>query len=458
MSNKFLIDISKVLTSNIIVLLVGIVNGFIVPKFLGIGEYAALKTYSLYASYVGILHLGFIDGIYLKYGGFDTGTIRKEELKSELLFLICIESIIVLLSCCVAIIIDDWILIAVSLVILPTNLITFFNFYYQATGSFSKYAKINSVVPILKLIFVIFAISIIRVKRAEIFVAILVIIPVGISVALLIKQLFIFYGTSADKIFSIKNFQLIQIGVFILAGNLATTLFFSMDRWFIKILLDTESFAMYAFAISMLSLIMIFVNSVAMVFYPMFVKMHTNELLVENISKVVLSIGAISIGGYFVLDFIVSKFLSEYVNSIIIIQYLFLALPAIAVIKTLYVNLYKAKKIERFYAKKVLIMVICSILLNGVAVIINKSNISIAIATTIAFYIWLVASSNDFNGSELKLKDLFFLGFIIIAFILVNRFMSNAVMELIIYEVIAISCCFGFYNENMKYLARRQNN
>ena len=77
-------DIASVSSSNVINLLIGIITGFLVPAFLSLDQYAYLKTFTLYIGFVGILHFGFIDGLYIKYGG------RKEkELDKGILTLQC---------------------------------------------------------------------------------------------------------------------------------------------------------------------------------------------------------------------------------------------------------------------------------------------------------------------------------------------------------------------------------
>lgn len=61
--------LAQVLFANIIFLLVGIVSNFLLPKYLSIESYSYIKTYALYISYAGFFHLGYNDGMYLKYGG-----------------------------------------------------------------------------------------------------------------------------------------------------------------------------------------------------------------------------------------------------------------------------------------------------------------------------------------------------------------------------------------------------
>ena len=64
-------NIIKIFSVNFLSMISSIVIGFIVPAVLSIEAYSNVKTYAFYISYVGCLHLGFVDGMYMKYGGKD---------------------------------------------------------------------------------------------------------------------------------------------------------------------------------------------------------------------------------------------------------------------------------------------------------------------------------------------------------------------------------------------------
>ena len=55
--------------SNIVVLIGGIVTGFLVPLVLGVNEYGYFKIYTLYLTYTSLLHFGFVDGLLLINAG-----------------------------------------------------------------------------------------------------------------------------------------------------------------------------------------------------------------------------------------------------------------------------------------------------------------------------------------------------------------------------------------------------
>lgn len=80
---KYSKGILQVILANVVNLIISVGNGFLLPKFLSVESYAALKTFLLYTSYIGVLHFGYVDGIYMKYGGREISAINIEEFTNE---------------------------------------------------------------------------------------------------------------------------------------------------------------------------------------------------------------------------------------------------------------------------------------------------------------------------------------------------------------------------------------
>ena len=76
-------DFAKVAGSNILLLLASTLNNFVLPIVLSITDYANYKTYILYVGFAGLFHLGYVDGINIKYGGKD---LEKLEITNPSLF------------------------------------------------------------------------------------------------------------------------------------------------------------------------------------------------------------------------------------------------------------------------------------------------------------------------------------------------------------------------------------
>jgi O-antigen/teichoic acid export membrane protein len=225
--------------------------------------------------------------------------------------------------------------------------------------------------------------------------------------------LFLAYSTSnylknekAEQVFSSKNFALIKTGAFIMGGNLLSLLFFSFDRWFVKIFLTTPDFAYYSFAVSMMAVVMLIINSISLTFYPMLAQNKRNKVLLFKLWDALFIVGAYSCVSFFVFKFVILNWLPKYSPSLGIIGITFASLPAITIIKALYVNLFKANKMEVKYFKRVSTMAGTALFLNILAVFIWKTTTAIAIATTLAFFIWLLVSSKDFPEIRLGKKHI----------------------------------------------------
>ena len=157
-------NLLKVFSANFIALIVGIIDGFFIPAFLKIDQYAYLKTYTLYAGYIGIFHFGLLDGIYLKYGGKSKENIDKEALKYEHNFTIIFQLVITSIFLIFAFLKKDLIILTFALSIIPVNMQTYFSFLYQALGEMGTFAKIKIAYPITLLCINLILIFLIRIN------------------------------------------------------------------------------------------------------------------------------------------------------------------------------------------------------------------------------------------------------------------------------------------------------
>lgn len=444
-------DITSVFSSNVINLLIGIITGFLIPAFLSIDQYAYLKTFTLYIGYVGIFHFGFIDGLYIKYGGKREKELDKGMLKGEHSFLLSFQLIVTLFFLLMGIFLKDNILLAFSLVILPTNMQTLFKFLFQALGQFGAYSKIMLITPNLLLIMNLFIIFILKLDNYWPFVVgtllINYIVFIGLEISFLRKE----KGNKASvNIERIKdNFK---VGIFIMIGNLSSILFYSIDRWFVKYLFSVTEFAFYSFAISMMAVINILISSVTMTFYPYLIR-NQDEELYRKIKTYFLILGTIASGGYFAFSFIVMFFLKKYIPSLEIISILFAGFPAIIVINALYVNLYKAQKQERRYFFTVFKMLIVSIIIILIAVLIFKTPQSIAIATTLAFYVWYIYSAKDFKYLSINFNEIIYLCLYLSLFFITTIYLSWWQGAIVYFSSIVL-INFAFYSKEIRDLIR----
>jgi O-antigen/teichoic acid export membrane protein len=402
-------DLARVISANLIKFLIGVVNGFLIPAFLSLDQYAYLKSFTLYVGYVGILHLGFNDGIYLKYGGETKNRIILPALKYEHDFLLRFQLAVTMFFVVLGFLRKDFIVIAFAMTILPTNLQVFFDFFYQAIGEFSVYSKIKVFHPLIQLALNLTVIFIFKLNNY---------LPFVLSYLVSLYLSYFVYELLFRRNFKPTNIQpyknpseirnLFKVGIFIMLGNLSTILIYSLDRWFVKLWLTVESFAYYSFAVSLMAIVNLVISSVAMTFYPYLSRGYTEKLL-NKLKNYFIIVGSVSSISYFILSLIVTVFIPKYDQSLDIISILFAGFPAITVINALYLNLYKANKMERRYLSVAFKILLLSFVLNTFALLIKHNSQAIAIATTATLYIWFFYSSRDFKELQATWKERMFL-------------------------------------------------
>lgn len=440
----------KVFSANFFQLISAILVGFFVPAILDISEYANLKTYSLLVSYIGLLHFGFIDGLYLKYGGNKLEDVNKDVLLGEHIFLLIFELFISIIFVIFSVITKNVILLIFSFSILPYMSSSYFKHIYQATGEFSKFSKIMYIYTISYLALNLFLVFVLRITN-YVFYCLLSIISNLLSV-LVFECKFLRDIKYKPKIELSNIKDIFKSGFILMLGNLAVVLILGIDRWFVKIFLSVEDFAYYSFAVSMFNIITTLVSSIAIIFYNyLFNNLDFKKL--NYIKNILMILGSFASSAFFLLCFIVNIFLSNYINSLEIIAVTFSIFPYMIVINVIINNLYKVMKVERKYLKTVLIVLTISIILNMIFLIISKSVISIAIATFFTMLIWLVYSINDLKVIKLYIRDILYLVLVSSGFFIISSFISSLigfVIYILYITVISVIC----YRDSLLFFVR----
>lgn len=447
-------SIIKILTSNILIAVSSILVGFIVPLKLDIDAYAYLKTYTLYISYVGFFHFGFIDGLYIKYGGKTIEEVDKGVLKNEHRLFIRIQLIATLVFIIISIALKDTIIFLMALSIIPVNTISFHKLFYQATGEFDKFAKVSCT---YSLIYALLNILLVFLTESSNYILFCLVLLFTNGVIFL-KLEYKFYKSykDIDYVRSDDLYKNIKVGFVILLANLSVSLFYGIDRWFIKIGFSNSDFSYYSFAVSMLNIVNLVVTSISVTFYNYLSKGVSKEII-KKLKNYFLLIGG-GVGAiYFVFAFIVNTFIKKYIPSLSIISISFVAYPYMIVINSLYTNLYKSNKNEKHYLKVVIYMVLVAIVYNVIAVIISKGPIFIAAATTLSFMTWYIYSMKDFKYLKISVKEGVYLISIMCSFLIISHvfdYIFGGFVYLLIYVIISYCTlrkdCIELFNSLIK--------
>ncbi len=389
--------------------------------------------------------------MFLNYAGKDYSIIDKRQYKSEIYLLLVTLVSFTGLGLIICTVVNSRIVLLTVLTIIPQCLIASFQALNQAWERFTEYSIINVLPKLLLTISIVVLFFWGHASGNTISVSYSLIVW-GISWFFLIRFWKDTRGEKASKVFSKTNVNTTWNGLLITAGNYINILFHSIDKQFVLTLYSKESFALYTFAMSLQNIMMIFVNSLANPFYPRLAKEDIKREQLERIKELLLAFGIYAGCAFFVVSFIVSKFIQKYSGSLMICAVFFAVFPASAIINVLYINLYKIRKKLKKYIFTLIGMLVIAALANLIVVLINGGYTGIALATMLCYYIWLLYSQIDFDDIRISRKDLFFLaGFMIMYFMAVNLF-QNPIVGFLVYIVVASIWNVFFYKDSIMYL------
>lgn len=410
--------IIQVIIANIINLIISIGNGFLLPKFLSVESYAALKTFLLYTSYIGILHLGYVDGIYIKYGGKMPDIMDAEEFTKDKRVLLLFQLGITLPVTLIAFFVGDSNLLFAAISILPINMVFLFKFIYQATGEFKEYRRITNLSSILIFLLNLFFLFIIKTDRSLWYIGIQVFISfvVWIFYERRNRDAGISNKLSLKEIWTRLN-ENVHLGIVIMLGNFMGIWITSIDRWFVKILYSVADFAYYSFAVTMLRLINVVITAFSVTLYNFFCKKVKSEEIVV-LRRTVLVVGAVIVAIVFPLEFVVQTYLEKYIYAIPIIKALFMAQFMLIEVNAIYLNLYKALNLQKKYLIQMIIITIVAFFLNGAIGYFWDEILAYAVATLLTAFIWLILCQIDLPDYKMTYTEWLYILLTISAYLL----------------------------------------
>lgn len=426
--------IIQIFISNVIFLIFGVLNNLILPKYLSVDSYAMLKTYMLYISYASFLGFGFIEGMFLLYGGKSLEQSSEMEFGDKFKTYLGIELLVVIILLIFGIITKNTIFILSAFGIFITNIVNYFNNYSIAVAEYKLYSVINSFEKISILIFNTVLIFAIKSDNFTSYICVLLLIGILESIYYVyrIKQRSQDIFKGKIKLSQVKSS--ISMGIILMLSNVISSLFSGIDQWFIKMFMNNNAFALYAFAVSLQRLIALLITPIIRVLYNYFCKTSDND-------EVAFLHDALVLWGFFILlitfplNWFIQAWIPKYIDVLKIIPILFCSESLSGIINGIYVNLYRAKKRQNRFLSQIIIITLISILLNGILFFIYKSLISIAIATFLTRLIWKLWCEIDLRGISYALKENLAILLLSISF-LMTSFLENWVMGGILYAVL----------------------
>lgn len=427
--------------ANVINLVFNLITTFILPKYLSVDSYAAIKTYSLYVNFSGLFHFGYIDGMYLKYGGKDLLSLDKRELINNISTMRIFQTVVTAVVVIVGICLRDDIFLMFAVTILPYNMSMYYKSFFQAIGEFDRYGKILNSTTITLFICNIVLLFFVKTDRYIYYLIANALVYLGICFLLEYK------ASRALKVNTLAiSFSILELkgnivsGILLMLGNFASIILTSMDRWFTKFYFDNFAFASYSFAVSAETFLDVAISPISVTLYNYFCK-HDDLAEIEKIRRYVMIFGAFLVSSAFVIGGILKFWLVKYVDAIKVVYILFESQLYFIIIRSVYINLYKARKRQNIYFVKLAIIIVVGFVTNLMAYFIFHNKEGFAIATMVSLLAWLILCQLDFKDVNMSISEIVYLALASITFYCVGV-ISNPILSFFLYIVLILTLSF----------------
>lgn len=327
---NFIRNMSYTIFSNLISLIVSSLVILIIPKLIGIEEYGYWQLFIFYSSYVGFLHFGWNDGIYLRFGGEEYENLDKKLFFSQFIQLFVTQVVIGILIWIASLIFVQDInrtfiiqMIAITTVLVNTRFLFFY--ILQATNRIKEYAWLTMLDRIIY-IFLILLFLLIGIRDYKIMI-------VADLIGKFISLLFSAFACK-DIVFNrINDFYLtisetlenINAGIKLMFANIASTLIIGIVRFGIERTWDVATFGKISLTLSISNMMMLFINAVGIIIFPV-LRRTSQDRLASIYSTIrdflmVLLLGILI--AYYPLKVVMVAWLPQYAESLIYMALVF---------------------------------------------------------------------------------------------------------------------------------------
>lgn len=449
--------------SNLISLMISVLSSFITPVILGHDGYGYYKIFSLYTTYVPLLHIGFIDGILIRNAGKKIEDISFKKFRTYTLFLLIFElflSIVMSIFACLINIpqINREIIIAIAIYSFLLNALTYFQFFSKCIMRFSELASIARLQSFINLFFLLLALYLYKFTAFNVNVTYYM-FYMNFAVFILLCYYLVRYkkiilGERKNLASQFKNIRVFfRVGFAIMISYQITMVMVNADNQFISMFFKVSEYGKYAFAYSLAALLLTVFNAVSSVMLPYMKKVGKSAVVSNHDSNMAVmnAIVFFVIASYYPIAWIVNNFIASYSESV---QYLSVVFPGVGItciVQSYIFNDYiMAKKIKDFCYIS-LANLVFDFAVYYVGFRLSHSTLKIALLSIPLLMIWYLTLEWFMNAeSGVKfIKNFYYLMIMAFAFIVISH-ISNIWISLIAYVITYVAVTLAFYFKTFK--------
>jgi len=375
----------------------GLLTGFLIPKFYTIENYAFYKTFALYLGYVGLVHLGFADGFFVHFGALDYNELPKKTVRA-LIRVFFVWHVVLSLILALLLMQTDmpsdrkicFLFVCFNITIVNFN--NLFSFINQSTKRFkwdSLLRNFQSILSLAAALVVIF----VRLESYIYYISFITAIYLMVFVGHVLKNRELVFGECAPfkETWQLTK-KIVKVGFFIMVSQLMGEVILGFDRLLIDNCMTQTAFAIYSFAVSIISILYGVINSLSKIVYPYLARADKGKLgeYYRILSMVIAFIAGLSMNALFVVDWIVEYFLPDYMESMKVLAFLLPTLIFKILISFLGSNYFKLLGMEKQFSINNFIALFLAVTTDVAALLIFNNVKSIAAASLISFVLWYI--------------------------------------------------------------------
>ena len=317
--------------ANLTSLCISIFMVMFVPKVLSIDDYGLWQLFLFYFSYLGFLHFGWEDGIYLRYAGKNYDELNRKTFAGQFYGIIALQIILaVLVSSIGQILVSDPVkrtaLICAVWLAPFVNFNNLCNFIMQITNQIKDYAKLLLTEQVVFFFAVVFFLLVFHWNEFRYMYYAKLFSVVGISLA----GVYLCRRLLRPRFYSLKQVlaearENLLVGSKLMLANIASMLIIGIVRYGISMGWDVATFGKVSLTLGVSNFLMVFINSVSVVFFPIVKRMDETRranayVAIRNMLDFILFAALI---GYYPLKCILAWWLPKYADSLIYMSVLF---------------------------------------------------------------------------------------------------------------------------------------
>ena len=306
-----------------------VVTTLLVPKILGVEEFAYWQLFVFYTSYVSFFQLGLNDGIYLQHGGESRDAIDKSLIRSEFNVGASYQLVAALIIAGYGLFCESgdrvFVILASSSYLLLSNLSFYISFVFQAMNE-TKIASYSTIVNRgIYLILLLLCIGL-RIEDFEVYVFFyLVAQAITLSYLLWKARDFARVGLLGFRQSARETLRSMKLGVVLTIANVSAQLIMGMSRIVIDHVWGLAAFGQVSLSLSIVNFALVFVSQAAMVLFPAMrsvgrEKMRIHYIRLRDCLGAILPVAMLL---YAPLRILVGLWLPQYEDALTYLAFLF---------------------------------------------------------------------------------------------------------------------------------------